>query len=392
MTKDFHASSDFVSLGSIPGDEIRAICGALLIVKHNDKSLSGPLIRSENGHRRWQIANDDIIINIEGGSCDFEGTFCLQKQFMMNCQILVDLRSQAVMTICDGEISAISPAGTLKMQCGPMNTDFRVICQLQSVTGRISLQSLYRTLVTCIPDPFNVKVRGFMDPEDSCTTSIEFINNTMNCKTTWHQWETQNVLVSAPAITSGSGEVSVSSSLLHRMISSIFTLSDREVDVSFDPLGGDFIEISGPMTYVALRRTLTGADAAFDKIRRLLKERFIEHIVSDNGTLAADVDGVPIRVTLLEGECDKPAIARCTSVVANNVSESPPLMRELNVFNKTLTNSRIWFDNNTVVIGRDIYLSELDSFITHFDALVKDAHTFPGVLGPLGAEPDNATK
>lgn len=391
MTKDLRSNPDFVSLGSVTGDEIRAVCGALLIVRHNDNSLSGPLLRSENGHRRWQIANDDIIINVEGGSCDFEGTFWLQKQFMMNCQILVDLRSQAVMTICDGKISAISPAGTLTMLCGPGNTDFRVIRQLQTVTGRISLRSLYRTLETCIPGPSSNKERGLMDPENSCTTSIQFINNTMICKTTWHQWGYQNVLVSTPAITTGSGEVSVSSTLLHRMISSMLPLSDHEVDVSFDPLGGDFIEFSGPMTYIALRRTLIGADAAFDKIRRLLKERFIKHIVSDNGTLAADVDGVPIRVTILEGEREKPAIARCTSVVANNVGESPLLMRELNVFNKTLTNSRVWFDNNTVVIGRDIYLSELDSFITHFDSLVKDARTFPGVLGPLGVEPDDAT-
>lgn len=392
MTKDFHSSSDFVSLGSVPGDEIRAICGALLIVRHDDKSLTGPLLRSENGHRRWQIANDDIIVNIEGGLCDFEGTFSLQKQFMMNCRKLVDLESQAVMTINDGEITAISPTGTLTMRCGPVHTDFRAIRQLQTVTGRISLQSLFRTLVTCIAEPSSNKEIGLMDPEDSCTTSILFINNTMICKTTWHQWAYQNVLVSTPAVTTGSGEVSVSSTLLHRMISRIFPLSDPEVNVSFDPLGGDFIEFSGPMTYVALRRTLVGADAAFEKIRRILKKRFIEHIVSDNGTLAADVDGVPIRVTLLEGEGDTPAIARCTSVVANNVSESPLLMRELNMFNKTLTNSRIWFDNNMVVIGRDIDLSELDTFITHFHSLVKDARTFPGVLDPLGAEPDDVTK
>lgn len=388
MTREEFPTQGLVSLGLVSLNEFHAIWSALWERRQGLTTGIDPLVKCEGGRRRWQLANDDLIINIEGGSAQFEGTYALSAEFMLNCYSLARLDGEIEITIDGKSVIAISPIGTITMTGRQVNSEFRSINQLRPVEARVTAVSLLRNVHMCTNFPTDTIDVDLRHVHRLPATTITIGDNTVACSSERNAYGLENVLTTTPAVTSGRGVISVSSMLLCQKIETIgLSRNNPEITITFDPLGGDFIEFSTNSIYIALRRTLVGADAAIEKIRATLKGRMITHAVSDNGTIAADIDGVLVRIALVEGEQDAPAIARCTSIVLKDATEGSALLEEINACNKVLADSRVWYDGGRVVIGCDVYSSEISNFETHFDNLIKDARKLQDVLAPLGAKP-----
>lgn len=388
MTGENFPTQRLVSLGLVSLDEFHEVWCALWERRRGLTTGIDPLVKCEGGHRRWQLANDDLIINIEGGSAQFDGTYTLSAEFMLNCLSLSRLDGQIEITSDGKNVTAISPIGTITMAGRQVNVEFRSISQLSPVEARITAMSLLRSVHLCTNFPTAISDVELRQVHRLPTTTISVGENIVAYSSESNSYGFERVLTTTPAVTSGRGVISVASMLLCQSIEAIgLSRNNPDIIVTFDPLGGDFIEFSTNTIYMALRRTLVGADAAIERIRAILSGRIITHAISDNGTIAADIDGVLVRIAFFEGEQNAPAITRCTSIVLKGASDSAALLEEINECNKVLTNSRVWYDGGRVVIGCDVYSSEISHFETHFDNLIEEARKLQHVLAPLGAKP-----
>ena len=69
------AKQQTVHLGEISTEELRLVKSAVDFVKWDSESRGGPLVKSLNGRRVWQVTSDDSRVTIFGDECQFEGIY-----------------------------------------------------------------------------------------------------------------------------------------------------------------------------------------------------------------------------------------------------------------------------------------------------------------------------
>ena len=264
MTSKTHLGQELVSLGSISYDETWHISLILNRVGDYFKSGFDLLLRSESCRRSWQGANDDIVINLTGESATFEGTYLLGTEFLHNLISLAesdwepsrknDPRRTAI-TFDGIDVTASSPKGTVSMSASSVNTEFRVIQQRRSVQARISLENLLWAVGTCINKYLDYSKFPSMRDMDT-TISVDINNDKFACSSTINSYGRHKVTTTSPAVTSGNGVFCIPALLLYQLISAIWPRDKSEITISFDPLGGDFIEFSTGKMYIAIRGTV----------------------------------------------------------------------------------------------------------------------------------------
>ena len=246
----------FVSLGLVPRDEIQYIHNALLLDRRNQLADFEFTVRCQGGRRCWQIANDNIIFNFLGGKARFEGIYNLGTEFMSNC-CGVHINSTFIeITIDDNIATASSPVGTISMTAtGLVNIEFRSINQPKTVEAQISRECLRFLAHSCpsFPDKhFDIDESGEKFP----TTTVAIGDNKVKYVSKFNRYGYKNLAITAPAITSGHGSITVSSLLLGQSLSAFDSYCrGTNVTISCDPVDGEFLEFTRNSDYVALRRS-----------------------------------------------------------------------------------------------------------------------------------------
>ena len=375
------------NFGEFSKSEVERVCKAIEYLRDSENRKLGALLKSDGKNRVWQISNDDAIINIVGGEAIFEGTYLLSPQFLINCRLMTQFSESVNITYEDGKANGNNRIGSVTMKCEKVTTEFVKVQQLPIVEAHVKYRALFRAIDTGSDLPCDFGNAGEMTSDTPPTTSLIVEPGRFRVKTIWSRLGSDDVETSCRAKTSGQGEISVMSPLVNLLTAYIGTDGDPDFIVRFDPLNGDYIEFVLDDIYVALKRTLVGVDLAFEKIKKILDKNEVKYVVGDSGVIAAHINGVATRITLLKSENDENAIARCTAVVLNDAHESASLLKELNGFNKSFTASRVWLDRSMVVVGCDVSCSNLFNFYNSLDKFTKEARSLLGLLDALGAEP-----
>jgi hypothetical protein len=269
MTSEKRLGQELVSLGLVEYDEAWQISMILDRVGQYFRSGFDLLLRSENCCRIWHGANDDIVINVTGGSASFEGTYLLGTEFLQNLHSLaiaewIELpkkdRKGTALTFDGKDAIASSPKGTVSMSASSVNTEFRVIQQMRSVGARILLENFLWAVGTCINRYLDYGKFPSMRDMDT-TISVAIINDKVICSGTINSYGPHKVTTTSPAVTSGNGVFLIPALLLYQMISAFWPRDKSDITISFDPLGGDFIEFSTEKMDIAIRGTV-GVDEA----------------------------------------------------------------------------------------------------------------------------------
>lgn len=374
-----------VQIGEISSDEFRLVKSAVDFVKFDSSSQTGPLIKCMNGRRVWQVASDDAVVTVFGETCDFEGIYLLGSQFITNCVPLFKIDENVRLSIDDRKITAISPAGTLTMPCGPMVDNFVSTSQINTVFAHLPFKHLFRAIDTASDLPGNISFHAMKQNDDPPPTSISVGNGQLKCRTNWKPHGSQSVETSAKASTLGEGEISACAQTLNRLINVFNTAGNPEFTVAFNPLANDFIEFSTTNCRLAVRRKLTGSDLLLKQIREKLTGLFQKHTVSDHGTIAAIIEDCPIRISLLKSESSDEIIIRLTHTVMRGAVPTIDLLKEINIFNQQLVRTRTWLEENRVIIGIDLETDDVESIYQNLLKLAADSRKLDGVLEPLGA-------
>ena len=379
------AKQQTVHLGEISTEELRLVKSAVDFVKWDSESRGGPLVKSLNGRRVWQVTSDDSRVTIFGDECQFEGIYMLSTQFIANCVPLIKLDDNLHLSIVDRQITATSISGTVTMYCGPMTDNFVISSQANTVFAHLPFRSLFRAIDTASELPDNVSPDALRRNNDPPPTTITIGNNYLTCFTDWRSYGCQDVTTSAVASTLSNGAISVCAQTLNRMVNLFGLVGNPEFTVAFDPLTSDFVEFSTSACHIAVRRKLVGSDLLLKQIRETLTGLFQQHTVSDRGAIAAIIDGCPIRICILESESTGTNIIRLTHTVLRDASQTLDLLKEINVFNQQLVCSRAWIEDDRVILGIDLDQNDVAKIYEHLKKLATDASKLDGVLEPLGA-------
>lgn len=379
------AKQQTVHLGEISTEELRLVKSAVDFVKWDSESRGGPLVKSLNGRRVWQVTSDDSRVTIFGDECQFEGIYMLSTQFIANCVPLIKLDDNLHLSIVDRQITATSISGTVTMYCGPMTDNFVISSQANTVFAQLPFRSLFRAIDTASELPDNVSPDALRRNDDPPPTTITIGNNYLTCFTDWRSYGCQDVTTSAVASTLSNGAISVCAQTLNRMVNLFGLVGNPEFTVAFDPLTSDFVEFSTSACHIAVRRKLVGSDLLLKQIRETLTGLFQQHTVSDRGAIAAIIDGCPIRICILESESTGTNIIRLTHTVLRDASQTLDLLKEINVFNQQLVCSRAWIEDDRVILGIDLDQNDVAKIYEHLKKLATDASKLDGVLEPLGA-------
>ncbi len=379
------AKQQTVHLGEISTEELRLVKSAVDFAKWDSESRGGPLVKSLNGRRVWQVTSDDSKVTIFGDECQFEGIYMLSTQFIANCLPLIKLDDNLRLSIVNRQITATSISGTVTMYCGPMTDNFVTSSQVNTVFAHLPFRSLFRAIDTASELPDNISPDALRRNDDPPPTTITIGNNYLACFTDWRSYGCQDVTTSAVASTLSNGAISVCAQTLNRMVNLFGLVGNPEFTVAFDPLTSDFVEFSTSACHIAVRRKLVGSDLLLKQIRETLTGLFQQHTVSDRGAIAAIIDDCPIRICILESESTGTNIIRLTHTVLRDASQTLDLLKEINVFNQQLVCSRAWIEDDRVILGVDLDQNDVAKIYEHLKKLATDASKLDGVLEPLGA-------
>ncbi len=374
-----------IHLGEISTEELQLVKSAVDFVKWDSESRGGPIVKSLNGQRVWQVSNDDLRVTIFGNECQFEGTYMLSAQFIANCVPLIKLDENLRLSIVDRQITATSISGTVSMYCGPMTDNFVTSSQVNTVFAHLPFRHLFRAVDTASDLPNNVSREALRQNDDPPPTTISISDNLLTCYTDWQPYKCQSVTTTAVASTLGSGAISVCAHTLNRMINLFNFVGNPEFKVAFDSLTNDFIEFSTSNCHLAVRRKIVGSDLLLKQIRETLTGLCQQHEVSDRGVIAAIIDNCPIRICIFESESTGANIIRLTHTVMRDASQTLDLLKEINVFNQQLVGSRAWIEDDRVILGVDLNQNDVANIYEHLKKLAADASKLDGVLEPLGA-------
>ena len=256
-------NGETIYLGEISREEINRVSSFFDQSWAVTKLGLGVLIRCESGRRTWQIADGDAIVRVIGGECNFQGTYLLSYQFVVNCRPFYLRNERVRFSIVDQEITSTSDSGMFKMRCKHVDTVFQSIDQRQVITAQLHAHRLYQIVDTTTYLQRDMPGLVILaDPEmehspTTTTTSITVDQDSIMLHTAWTEYGLDDVTATVTAKTTGKGTISVLTRTLNRMRMAIGLLDNPEFTVSFDPYLGDFVVFSTSSLSVAIRRTPT---------------------------------------------------------------------------------------------------------------------------------------
>ena len=162
-------------------------------------------------------------------------------------------------------------------------------------------------------------------------------------------------------------------------------MGNPEFTISFDQLTSDYVKISSPKVFIALKRTLVGADAIHFQIRETLDQLVQKNTTNARGHIIAIVDDRPITINLLESDDGNRHLIRISHTIIRGATLTLDLLNEINVLNRMLPKNKVWMDEDRVCTGIDIDGSEATSIYSYIQSIVSDAEKLDGVLQPLCA-------
>ena len=374
-----------VDIGCVSLDELRLVHGATQLVKWDSDSMAGPIVRCEKGRRVWEITDDEAAVIVYGENCSFEGTLQLGRQFIENCLPLGRLDDIIHLTFADRKVTATSSSGSLTMLCGPTISRFGGIHEIASTTATLPFRHLFRALDTASNFPSNISEQVIESNPEPPATVITVSDGTLVCTTNWKPYGSHAVTTTTSAETLGTGSIALNAQVVNRLIHTIGFLGNPEFTVSFDQLTGEYVKISSQKMYIALKRTLVGADAIHFQIRKSLDQLVQKYTINDRGNIIVAIENRPITISVLEQNDGKDHLIRLIHTIVRNAATTLDLLKEINVSNQMLAKNKIWMDGDRVNIGLDIQSEEASLIYSHLKAIVADAEKLDGVLQPLSA-------
>jgi len=368
-------------LGAIPEDEIDAVLSHIHAFQPTEEHGQGVLVTCIDGHRIWQLANDDVCATIRGGRHKFDGSFLLPGRAIAAASRMVPHEGECEVHVEDGGV-AIHVGDDLRatFSLGRLVPEFRTFGGQAVVRARLPYLGLKQiaSLIGDLPmDPTDWEEMANEPPFATVTVS----DGRIQLAREWSYMGASDTVLSAAAATEGLGTFMLNILAFDRHFSTLLIDDElaSEVLVAFDPQFGDFLEVSGATFSIHFSRRSKGAAIYFSRLVAALDDRDIAHRVDSEGIVAAMYRGIPLRIQLLDGP---EPVLRCTATVLHGVAPSDDLLRELNGLNATRVSTRIWFDNNMVVVGADARFDDSRSPYPTFDAVAHEAQLLGRMLKP----------
>ena len=374
-----------VDIGCVSLDELRLVHGATQLVKWDSDSMAGPIVRCEKGRRVWEITDDEAAVIVYGENCSFEGTLQLGRQFIENCLPLGRLDDTIHLTFADRKVTATSSSGSLTMLCGPTISRFGGIHEIASTTATLPFRHLFRALDTASNFPSNISEQVIESNPEPPATVITVSDGTLVCTTNWKPYGSHAVTTTTSAETLGTGSIALNAQVVNRLIHTIGFLGNPEFTVSFDQLTGEYVKISSQKMYIALKRTLVGADAIHFQIRKTLDQLVQKYTINDRGNIIAVIDDRLITINLFEHDDENSHLIRISHTIIRGARPTLDLLNEINVSNRMLPKNKVWMDEDRVCIGADIDGTEATAIYSHLQSIVADSKKLDGLLQPLCA-------
>jgi hypothetical protein len=152
------------------------------------------------------------------------------------------------------------------------------------------------------------------------------------------------------------------------------------VSLSFDPVGGRYMDVRVDSLCAHLERHPEGAAQFYPQVVSWLKENSVTYVQDSSGVIAANYEDTAVRLQLFDGT---DPVLRATVTVLHGVKESAKLLRELNRLNTTRVGIRIWHDNNMVVVGFDEKCEGTTNLKSMLASITREARHLGGLLGPM---------
>ena len=368
-------------LGSIHEDEIDSVLSHIHAFQPTEEHGQGVLVSCVDGYRTWQLANDDVCATIRGARHAFDGSYLLPGRAIAAASRMVPRGGECDVHVGDGGVS-IHVGDDLRatFSLGKLVPGFRTFGGQSVVRARLPYLGLKQiaSLIGDLPmDPTDWEEMSNEPPFATVTVS----DGRLELAREWSYMGASDVVLSSAAATEGRGTFMLNILAFDQHFSAMQIQGEitGEVLVAFDPQFGDFLEVSGDSFSIHFSRRSKGAAIYFDRLVAALDDRDIAHRVDAEGIVAAMYRGIPLRIQLLDGP--KPVL-RCTATVLHGVAPSDDLLRELNGLNATRVSTRIWFDNNMVVVGADARFDDSRSPYPTFDAVAHEADMLGRMLRP----------
>ena len=382
---DKNLISEEIDIGCVSLEELRLVQGATQLVTWDSDSMGGPIVRCENERRVWEITNDETAIIIYGDNSSFEGTFMFGRQFIENCLPLGRLDDSIHLTVIDRKVTATSLSGSLTMLCGPTISRFEGIHEIDSTTATLPFKHLFRALDTASDLPSNIAEHVIQSNPESPATILTVSDGTLACSTNWKPYGSHAVTTTATAETLGVGSIAINTQVLNRLIHTIGFHGNPDFTVSFDQFTSEYLKISSPKVFIALKRTLVGADAIHSQIRETLGKLLQKFTITDRGNIIAAIEDRPIAINVLESDDGTSHLIRISHTIIRGATPTLDLFGEINILNRMLPNKKVWMDEDRVIIGTDIDGTEATAIYPYLRSIAADSKKLDGLLQPLCA-------
>jgi hypothetical protein len=379
-----------VALGLVDTEELSRVFDALWIVRKEGKTLPRIVVFCEDGRRRWWIPSDKLSIFITGDAADFSGAYRLPLTIMANAG-RQGASNGAVTYTVNGDaatgltVTADSMRGRQVVSCESIpvpehpRAEFAAGCASAKLSGR----DLAWTVFAGAHPPFEAMMLDEDDRRSPDHFMMTIEKKRFTVASDWTEAGMYNMVGSTAAVTKGSGSIRLDPDFLNVLSSCVDAESEWTVCFGLD---GQTIVLESDSQYIVSQLTKVPVYEMKKRVLKVLERDKFEHREVGTTKIGVRVDGVPVSVELFVREGDESPLLGLSSVIVREANESPELLREINAHNKAGSLTRLWHENDKVLLGIDLLpdnLSVLTSRLRHLARVAKD---LSGMLEPFAAE------
>jgi hypothetical protein len=379
-----------VALGLVDTEELSRVFDALWIVRKEGKTLPGIVVFCEDGRRRWWIPSDKLSIFITGDAADFSGAYRLPLTIMANAG-RQGASNGAVTYTVNGDaatgltVTADSMRGRQVVSCESIpvpehpRAEFAAGCASAKLSGR----DLAWTVFAGAHPPFEAMMLDEDDRRSPDHFMMTIEKKRFTVASDWTEAGMYNMVGSTAAVTKGSGSIRLDPDFLNVLSNCVDAESEWTVCFGLD---GQTIVLESDSQYIVSQLTKVPVYEMKKRVLKVLERDKFEHREVGTTKVGVRVDGVPVSVELFVREGDESPLLGLSSVIVREANESPELLREINAHNKAGSLTRLWHENDKVLLGIDLLpdnLSVLTSRLRHLARVAKD---LSGMLEPFAAE------
>lgn len=376
------------NIGLVDTEELSRVFDSIWMLRTEGKNTPGVVVFCQDGRRKWWITSDKLTILITGDSATFTGAYRLPLTIIANAGRQSAANGAVTYTIDGDVITAASARGKQSVSCSSVPTPK---CERVAITrSRASARLNGKDLAWAVFSGANVPFESMMfdDDEDRqapdhFTISIE--KSVLAVSSDWTKAKMYKQTGSTAAVTKGSGQIRLDPDFLSVFFNCVD--ADSEWTISFDPAEPHCVVLESDSQYIVSRMTKVPAAEMQQRVRNLLESEKFEHQTAGDGKIGVRVDGVVVSIELFEREGDQVPLLGMSTIIVRNANESPELLRELNAHNRAGSVSRLWLENDKVLLGVDILPDNIGVLPARLRHLASEANRLSGMLDPFAAEP-----